>query len=590
MDASKGHTVTNPTDGEMPEGVHSQCDAKERPVTTTTDSSGPRGLALLKENVATVWNNRDVRRLQLAFVGSEIGSWAYAMAIMVWAYNEGGAALVGTWAGVRSLLAAVAAPIGGAIADRWSRRAYMLAVDAACMVLVLFTAAAVALDLGMWAVLVPATLSSIIGVTFRPAQAGLLPRLVDSPKQLTSANATAEIIDSTAQWVGPAIAGILLGLVGIVPVVLLQAVGFLWSLLLVSRVRSDRAQAGSSEAAGEDEEDGEESFLREAAGGFRAILGDRDLVALTGLLAVNGILAGVLMVLIVLVAAEMLGDPNAVGLLSSVLGIATFVGGFIMLTLAGRLRLGRLVVLGVLGWCLPLVVVGLLPGLLVVVILAFVVIGLCDPLINVGFGTIPPRLVPDRVLSRVFAAIESLFIAAAAVGAFVTPLLVSWLGLERAVIGLGVAGTAVALVCALRVPHLDKRLAEPRGLELLARSPIFEPLSPVVREQIAHKLEPVTATAGEVILTKGGVSDRFYLIESGEVEVSDEGVVLRTEGAGDVFGEIGLLRDVARTATVTALSDVSLLTLSREDFLGLVAGDDVVRNVAADLASRRLGR
>lgn len=557
-------------------------------MTTTTQSPGASGLALLKENTVTVWRNRDVRRLQLAFVGSEIGSWAYAMAIMVWAYNEGGAALVGTWAGVRAILGAVAAPIGGAIADRWSRRAYMLAVDATCLVLVLFTAAAIALDLGMWPVLVPATMSSIAGLTFRPAQAGLLPRLVENPKQLTSANATAEIIDSTAQWVGPAIAGILLGLVGIVPVVLLQAVGFLWSLFLVSRVGSDRRVRNpqDSDAGGSDDE---EPFLKEAAGGFRAILADRDLIALTGLLMVNGILAGVLMVLVVLVAAEMLGDPNAVGMLSAVLGVATFVGGFVILALAGRLRLARLVVIGVLGWCIPLMVLGLVPGLLMV-ILAFIVIGLCDPLVNVGFGTIPPRLVPDRLLSRVFAAIESMFIAAAALGAFITPVLVSWLELQGALLALGLVGLVVTLACAVRLPHLDKRLAEPRGLDILARSPLFEPLSPAVREQIAHKLEPVTGAVGEVILSKGGVSDRFYLIESGEVRVSDDGVVLRTEGAGEVFGEIGLLRDVPRTATVAALTDVSLLTLSRDDFLSLVADEDAVRSVAADLAARRLGR
>lgn len=557
-------------------------------MSTTTDDTGPGGLALLKENAAIVWQNRNVRRLQLAFVGSEIGSWAYAMAIMVWAYNEGGAALVGTWAGVRALLGAVAAPIGGAIADRWSRRAYMLTVDAISFVLVLITAAAIALDLGMWPVLIPATLSSMVGVTFRPAQAGLLPRLVDNPRQLTSANATAEIIDSTAQWVGPAIAGILLGLVGVVPVVLLQGVGFLWSLSLVSRVRPDRAAPATSDD--EDDEDEGASFLQEAAGGFRAILRDRDMIALTGLLAVNGILSGVLLVLIVLVAAEMLGDPNAVGMLSAILGIATFVGGFIVLGLAGRARLGRLMVLGVLGWCLPLIVLGLVPGLLIVVILAFIAIGLCDPLVNVGFGTIPPRLVPDRLLSRVFAAIESMFIAAGALGAFITPVLVSWLGLERSLLAMGVGGVVITLVCWLRIPHLDKRLAEPQGLALLARSPLFEPLSPMKREQVAHKLEPVSAAAGDVILTKGGVSDRFYLIESGEVEVTDDGAVLRTEGPGDVFGEIGLLRDVPRTATVTALTDVALLTLSRDDFLHLVAGDDAVRSVAADLASRRLGR
>lgn len=560
-------------------------------MTATTESSSPRGLALLKENAATVWRNRDVRRLQLAFVGSEIGSWAYAMAIMVWAYDVGGAALVGTWAGVRSLLAAVGAPIGGAIADRWSRRSYMLAVNTICTLLVVVTAVAISLDLGMWAVLVPATISSVVGVTFRPAQAGLLPRLVENPKELTSANATAEIIDSSAQWIGPAIAGILLGLVGVVPVVLLQAVGFLWSLLLVSGVVSDRTVAPDA-AVGEDLEEEpaeEDSFLKEAAGGGRAIVADRDLLALAGLLAVNGVLAGVLMVLLVLVAAEMLGDPNAVGMLNAVLGIATFLGGFVMLMLAGRVRLGRLMVLGVLGWCIPLIVLGLTP-LLPVVILVLVVIGLCDPLINVGFGTIPPRLVPDRLLSRVFAAIESMFIGSAALGAFLTPVLVSWLGLERAVIALGVAGVAVTMVCSVRVPHLDQRLGAPHGLELLGRSPLFAPLAPAVREQIAHKLEPTAFEAGEVILAKGGVSDLLYLIESGEVEVSDDGLVLATLAADDVIGEIGVLRDVPRTATVTALTDTALLMLSRDDFLEVVAGHDSVSRVASDLVTKRLAR
>lgn len=557
----------------------------------TTAPEGPRGLSLLKENVTTIWANRDVRRLQLAFVGSEIGSWAYAMAILVWAYNEGGAALVGTWAGVRALLGALGAPIGGAIADRVSRRAYMIAVDAISLVLVLLTAAAIHLDLGLWPVLIPATVSSVVGLTFRPAQAGLLPKLVENPRQLTSANATAEIIDSTASWVGPAVAGVLLGVLGIVPVVLLQAVGFAWSMLLLLRVRPDRpARAALPESDGEaDEDESEESFIAEAAGGFTAIFRDRDLAALAGLLAVNGILAGVLLVLVVLVAADMLGDPNAVGMLTAVLGVATFVGGFVMLGLAGRVRLGRLVVIGVLGWCIPLIVLGVAP-VLVVIILALILIGLADPLVNVGFGTIPPRLVPDRVLSRVFAAIESMFIGAAALGSFLTPVLVAWLGLGGAVIALGVAGTLITGVCAIRIPHLDARLAEPRGLELISTSELFEPLAPAVREQIAHKLEPVDVAAGEVVLTKGGVSDRFYIIESGQVEVTDDGVVLRTEGPGDVFGEIGLLRDVPRTATVSARTDVSLLTLSRQDFLDLVAGEDAVRAVANDLATRRLGR
>ena len=555
-----------------------------------------RGLAAVRANFSDVWSNRNVRRVQLAFVGSEITDWAYAMALLVWAYQEGGAALVGTWAGVRALLAAFAGPLGGAVADRMSRRTFMLANNGVRLVLVVIIAAAIHFDLGVWAVLVPGTLLTMVAASFRPAQGGLLPSLVDSPKQLTSANATAEMVDSTAAFIGPAIAGVLLGLFGIVPVVLLGALGLLWSMLLVSGVHVPGIDAASLERADDDPQDAaseseasesHESFWTEMTGGFRAIFRDRDMVALSGLLAVNGLLAGVLMVLVVLVAAEMIGDPNAVGWLNAILGVATIGGGLVMLSLAGRVRLGRIMVLGVLGWCVPLVLLGIVPEIAVIVVV-FVLIGLSDPMVNVGFGVIPPRLVPDRVLSRVFAAIESQFIAAAALGAFLTPVLISLLGLQGAVVALGVGGIVVTLLCALRMPHLDSRLVAPRGLDLLRQVSLFTPLTPSMVEQIAHKFEPVSVAAGDVIVREGEVSDLFYVIESGEVEVTQEGRVIRSETVGDVFGEIGLLRDVPRTATVTATTDVELLTLSREEFLALMAGERRVRLLTSDLATRRL--
>ena len=557
------------------------------------DGEDPRGVAALRANVRHVWLNRNVRRIQLAFAGSEIGEWAYGMALLVWAYQEGGAALVGAWAGARMLLSAFAGPIGGTIADRMSRRTFMLLNNAIRLVLVLVTAAAIHLDLGLWAVLVPGTLLIMVGASFRSAQGGLLPSLVDSPKQLTSANATAEIIDSTAVFVGPALAGLLLGVVGIVPVVLLNALGFLVSLLLVSAVRvpgetdlPDDAENDTAEGEPDVDED-TESLWTEVTGGFRTIFRDRDLLAVSGLLAVNGVLAGVVNVLIVLVAAEMIGDPSAVGWLMAVMGGATIVGSMVMLAQAGHARLGRLMAIGVLGWCLPLVVLGLLPEL-VVIVACFVVIGLSDPMVNVAFGTIPPRLVPDRVLSRVFAAIESQFIASAALGAFITPLLVSLLGLQTTVVALGVAGIVVTGVCAIRMPHLDARLVAPRGLEILRSVPLFAPLPPTMVEQMAHKFEPASVAAGEAVVREGEVSDRFYVIESGEVEVTQDGRVIRTETVGDVFGEIGLLRDVPRTATVTAVTDTELLTLSREEFLALMAGERRVRALTSDLATRRL--
>ena len=90
------------------------------------------------------------------------------------------------------------------------------------------------------------------------------------------------------------------------------------------------------------------------------------------------------------------------------------------------------------------------------------------------------------------------------------------------------------------------------------------------------------------MLPRGEESDRFFVIESGLVEVTQDGVVLRQEGPGEFFGEIGLLRDVPRTATVIAVEDTVLLALGRDDFLAAVTGQSEAFRAADDMVSFRL--
>ncbi len=105
------------------------------------------------------------------------------------------------------------------------------------------------------------------------------------------------------------------------------------------------------------------------------------------------------------------------------------------------------------------------------------------------------------------------------------------------------------------------RLTAPPGLELLRQIAMFAPLTPGTVEGLARHLVPMSVSAGTVVLEEGGQSDRFFVIESGLVEVTQNGAVLRREGPGEFFGEIGLLRDVPRTATITAVEDTILMAL-----------------------------
>jgi CRP-like cAMP-binding protein len=148
--------------------------------------------------------------------------------------------------------------------------------------------------------------------------------------------------------------------------------------------------------------------------------------------------------------------------------------------------------------------------------------------------------------------------------------------------------TAYAASTVPRMRGLDQRLTEPEGLSLLRGIGMFEPVQPSVLEEMAHRLESVTVPAGRSVVREGDLADRFYVIVSGEVEVSHGDVVVRREGPGDFFGEIGLLRDVPRTATVTAVTDVRLWALERADFLRAVSGTGAARVAAEDVVSRRI--
>jgi CPA1 family monovalent cation:H+ antiporter len=132
-------------------------------------------------------------------------------------------------------------------------------------------------------------------------------------------------------------------------------------------------------------------------------------------------------------------------------------------------------------------------------------------------------------------------------------------------------------------PQLDLGL---RRLQLIDRVPLFAGLPDERRQMIARLLQPRMAYPGEVIVRKGERGDRMFFISSGAVEVSGIPTPVRL-GTGDFFGEIALLRNVPRTADVTALSYCRLLSLSRRDFRRLLRSDRSLRAQITSTARER---
>lgn len=454
----------------------------------------------------------------------------------------------------------------------------MIVNDAIRCVLVLVAAAAILWELPTMAVLAVIIVASAVGASFRAAQGGLVAQIADNPRQLTSTNATAEIFESLAIFFGPALGSLLLMWVSVPAVIAFNALTFLWSMMLVHGVRDVPHEP---RASGD-----EESFLTEASAGFRVLYGDRDMAAFSGLVVVNGFMAGALGVLILVIAADALGDASRMGFLDAASGVGTVVGGVAILSIAHSAKLGRLAAFGALGWCLPVILLGLVPGV-VVAFLAIFLIGLCDSMLNVGFATIPQRLVSEDRLSRVFGALVSTHIGTSALGAVVVSPLMALTSAETTMLILGVGGTAVVLLCGLRMPHLDRRLEAPEHLDLVRSLSLFAPLSFGQQEALARQLERLEVAAGTVVVAEDEVSDRFYIIDSGRFRVTQEKRFLRDETAGEFFGEIGLLRDVPRTATVTAEEDGTLLVLSREAFLDAVTGNESAMGAATEVAALR---
>ncbi len=124
-------------------------------------------------------------------------------------------------------------------------------------------------------------------------------------------------------------------------------------------------------------------------------------------------------------------------------------------------------------------------------------------------------------------------------------------------------------------------------IALLRSLPLFAPLPAPTLESLARALEPISLPAGAEVIREGERGDRFYVIADGELDVVRDGRIVATRRRGDGFGEIALMYDVPRTATVTAGTDSTLYALDRDSFLVAVTGQASSQREARDLAGAR---
>jgi MFS family permease len=528
-----------------------------------------------------VYANRGLRRLQLAWAGSIIGSWAFSVALAVYAYRHGGTSAVGLVVLIRWLPAAFTSSFTGILGDRYPRVLVMMGSD------ILRAAAFGAMTACVLAHAPPAAVYTLVGATsvistaFRPAQAALLPALARSPEELTAANVSSSTLESLGFCAGPAIGGVLVAVSTTWVVFAVTAGTFVWSaVLLAGLLKTDEPPLIREPRP----------LVHEAVEGFRTIAQDRRLQLVIGLFSAQTLVNGAMGVLITVSALQLLHiGPGGVGYLNSAVGVGGLVGAVFSLMLVGRKRLAGMFGLAVAGTGGPMIFIAPHPST-AIALLAFALIGISNILEDVAGFTLLQRTTPGEVLSRVFGVVHSLIFATVAVGAILAPLLVHAIGVRWSLVVVGAILPVLALATRVPLVRLDDAAVDHgEQLELLRAIPIFSPLPPVVLESLAARLEPLQVAAGEAIVRQGDHGDRFYIVASGEVEVTIDGTPQGTLHRGDHFGEIALLRDVPRTATVTVRTDAGLFALEREDFLAAVTGHSASAEAAEAVVGARLG-
>jgi hypothetical protein len=382
-------------------------------------------------------------------------------------------------------------------------------------------------------------------------------------------------------FAGPAIGGAVLALTEPGVTFVLASATFLWSAALI---------AGIGRREVDREEEPGVRLLRVATAGFQAIGSDSRVRVLVGLFAAQTLVAGALNVLVVVLALDVLGIGEAgLGSLNAALGVGGVLGAVGAIGLIGRRRLGRAFGLGTALWGVPIALAALWDsegGTLVLL----GVVGLANTVVDVAGFTLLQRAVPDAVLARVFGVLDSVFLGTAALGAVIAAALVEGVGARGTLLVAGIFLPVMALLAWRPLLRIDAAApGPPPEVDLLRGVPFFSPLPEATLERLASSLVRRRAVAGEPIVTQGEPGDLFYVIEDGEVEVEIDDVPIRRHSSGGFFGEIALLRDVPRTATVRALTETRLVAVERDEFLAAVTGHAPSVEAAGAVVAARLG-
>jgi CRP-like cAMP-binding protein len=509
-------------------------------------------------------SNRQLRLLHASWTASWVEDWLVPVAMSIYAYSRGGAAAAGLAGVARMLPSTVGAPVLGVLVDRWRREVVLRVAYGVQAAACLAMAAAYWAGMPLVVLFVLLGAEGFVSVLIQPAVTALVPWLTRSPLELTATNAGLSIGRAAGICIGPLLAGTLTETVDAGSAFAVGGLLMSASTVLALALRAPRG------ARTEPTPRGAGSVAHEMSVGFRALVSDRAAGSIAALLAsVQGLLRGLFSVLAVVASIRLLGlGGSGAGYLLAATGFGGVLAGIALLLrpgLSGRLAdtFAGGVVLRTAPFAFVAVLASPVPALALMVIY-----GVGNTAMTTGGYTLLQRLIPNSQLGRALGVIGMLTTLGIVGGAALAAPLLSVASVSTLLIAMGVLWPLAAVACWPLARRAEGRaVAHDAEIELLRRIPFMTLLPLTALEGCAAFVRRQGARAGEVVIRKGEVGDRLYLLLEGSAVISIDGREIRRLAPGAWFGEVALLRNSARTATVTMTSDARLAFLERHHFL-----------------------
>lgn len=505
------------------------------------------------------------------------------VALSVYSFDRGGVAALGLITAARLLPGAVAAPFAGLLLDRFPRQ---LVVAVACLLQAACVGAAAvvsATGAPLWMLGVAAALFAATASAARPGLEALLPALAQTPAELTNANAAWSAADSAGFLIGSGLGGVTLATLGASSLLAAATVAcMLAAALVLSLGGPDDSSTIDQEATGT-----EAATTNSLLAGARTVIGSPLLRVPFCLFAGLLVLEGATDVqLVALAIGELHMGHGGPGLLYLVWGLGGLAAAAATLWVVRRRGYGLALSVGASAFGAGLLASGL--GAVPLAVAAMVPVGIGFSLVETAVMAIVPRLADDQVVGRVYGVSELLYGAAGAVGALTAPPLIAAVGAGHSLIVVGVAYALCGLAAWRFCRRLDSNEERAdRVRTLLHGVPFLTPLPLPQLERLVRSAREVDVADGQAVVQAGELGDEFYVIDSGQVLVERYDRLL---GPGGSFGEIALLHEVPRTATIRAQADARLWAVSRPGFVAAVSGHRVARELAAEVVTEHLTR